>query len=57
MRYEARFINGYWALFDFRRYEPVDTFGLREQAVEAAALANSTGKWRITNAAEWHEGY
>jgi hypothetical protein len=51
MRYQARWSNGYWKLFDMKMYTDLDTFGLQAQAAEAAASANVDGKWRICNAA------
>jgi hypothetical protein len=52
MRYQVRWSNGYWKLFDAKTYASVDTFGLEAQAVEAAASANTQGTWRICNAAD-----
>lgn len=52
MRYELRWSNGYWKLFDTRNYCGVDTFGLREHGLEAVLSANETGRWRISNSAE-----
>jgi hypothetical protein len=51
MRYEVRWNNGYWKLFDSKRYEDVDTFHSQAQALEAADSANSVGKWRQCHAA------
>jgi hypothetical protein len=50
-RYAVRWNNGYWKLFDSRRYEDVDTFRTLNQAEDAALDANDQGKWRQCNAA------
>lgn len=49
MRYEVRWSNGYWKLFDTKIYASVDTFGLKTQAAEAWLDANETGRWRVMN--------
>lgn len=41
MRFEVRFSNGYWKLFDTRRYESVGLFYLKAYALAAAYEANT----------------
>jgi hypothetical protein len=48
MRYEARFRNGYWTLFDRSAYASVDTFATKEYAQAAAQEANAKGGWRLS---------
>lgn len=40
MRYEVRWSNGYWKLFDVRRYASVALFGDMRDALDACECAN-----------------
>jgi hypothetical protein len=46
MRFQARFANGYWQLFDRDNFCAVDTFPLKANALTACFFANETGEWR-----------
>lgn len=48
-RYQVRFSNGYWKLFDTDLYASVDSFGLKTNALNACFFANETGEWRASN--------
>jgi hypothetical protein len=55
MRYEVRWCNGYWGLFDTESFARVDTFSLKTYALEACFWANETGSWRLSNwASRWN---
>lgn len=41
MRYEVRWSNGFWKLFDTYRYTSLDRFYLESEAVTAVAWMNS----------------
>jgi hypothetical protein len=42
MRYELRFRNGYWTLFDTgHHYGPIEIFGLKTDAETAVTEANT----------------
>jgi len=40
MRYQVRWSNGYWKLFDTQEYRSVDIFRLRAHAEEALSQVN-----------------
>jgi hypothetical protein len=40
MRFQVRFVNGFWRLFDVDRYEEVAWFGLQKDAQTACDKAN-----------------
>jgi hypothetical protein len=44
MRYEVRFNNGYWSLFDTIEYYGLELFHLKVDAEKAAAEANEPVK-------------
>jgi hypothetical protein len=46
MRYELRFNNGYWKLFDTFQYRSIEMFGLKTDAEAAVAEANTNFKKR-----------
>lgn len=39
-RFQARWTNGYWKLFDAQIFTDLAIFGLRVEAIEAATAAN-----------------
>lgn len=39
-RFQVRWANGVWHLFDLERYAAVDAFGTKAAALEACAEAN-----------------
>jgi hypothetical protein len=41
MRYEVRWSNGFWKVFDTKFYCSVEVLGLREQAVKATQEWNA----------------
>lgn len=41
MRYEVRWNNGYWKLFDKHYYTDAAIFGLKKEAEQEAAKANA----------------
>jgi hypothetical protein len=43
MRYEVRWGNGYWRVFDTERYTTHSLCGLKKEAVVAVAMLNKRG--------------
>lgn len=43
MKYEAKFVNGYWASFDKEAFENTQIFYLKKDAFEAVKKMNNQG--------------